>query len=114
MAAVLLCSYAIANAGGYLLSGVSDRARAMGGAFTGLADDWSAAFYNPAGAAFLNSSELYLSGAAFSPRMSYQPHLTLDGDVNVNNMPDGVYYNVDKTYIVPNGGGYAKLPSQWP
>jgi uncharacterized caspase-like protein len=40
----------------------------MGGAFTGLADDWSAAFYNPAGAAWIQGSEVYLSGAAFSPR----------------------------------------------
>lgn len=109
MALVLLCSYASAQAGGYLLSGVGDRARSMGGAFTGLADDWSAAFYNPAGAAWIRSSEIYLSGAAFSPRVSYTPDFRVDGDLRVNNMPDGAYYNVDKTYIVPNLGGYAKL-----
>lgn len=113
MAAVLLCTYAAAQAGGYLLSGVGDRARSMGGAFTGLADDWSAAFYNPAGAAWIQSSEVYLSGAAFSPRLTYSPDFRVDGDLRVNNMPDGSYYNVDKTYIVPNLGGYAKLPSEW-
>ena len=110
MAAILLCSYQGAQAGGYFLSGVGDRARAMGGAFTGLADDWSAAFYNPGGAAFMSRSEIYFGTAALSPRITYTPNLHLNG-WDVNNMPPGDYYNVDKTYWVPQIGGYATLPA---
>ncbi len=41
-------------AGGFEGSGIGPKALSMGGAFVGLADDWSAAFWNPAGLAFLN------------------------------------------------------------
>lgn len=91
-----------------MLSAVGDRARSMGGAFTGLADDWSASFYNPAGAAMLEHSEFYMGGAAVAPRMSYTP--SMDRGIN---MPAGEYYNVDHTYVVPSGGGYAKLPNTY-
>lgn len=39
-------------AGGFEGPGVGTRALSMGGAFIGLADDWSASFWNPAGLAF--------------------------------------------------------------
>jgi long-chain fatty acid transport protein len=100
--------------GGYLLSGVGDRARAMGGAFTGLADDWSSAYYNPAGGAFLTRSEIQFTAAALTPRLDYVPGLNLGG-WRFNNLPDegSAYYNIDKTYVVPQFGGYGKLPSAW-
>jgi len=96
-----------------MLSAIGDRARGMGGAFTGLADDWSAAFYNPAGAAMLEHSEIYIGGATVTPRMSYTPDFHLGTWDQVNNMPPGEYYNVDQTYVLPAGGGYAKLPDTW-
>jgi long-chain fatty acid transport protein len=111
MAAILLFAYDSAVAGGYLLNGVGDRARAMGGAFTGLADDWSAAYYNPAGAAFLSGSEIYFGGAVITPRIDYVPNLTFNG-WSVNNMPAGTYSNVDNTYISGQIGGFAKLGAQ--
>src|SRR5258706_3487294 len=40
--------------GGFEGSGIGPKALSMGGAFVGLADDWTAAFWNPAGLAFLN------------------------------------------------------------
>jgi tetratricopeptide (TPR) repeat protein len=48
-AALLVCGHA--TAAGFLSTGPGARAAAMGGAFTGLADDSSAIFYNPAGLA---------------------------------------------------------------
>ena len=48
-----------AHAGGFETKGLGSRALGMGGAAIGLADDWSAVYWNPAGLAFLK-------GAAFS------------------------------------------------
>ena len=48
-AAAALLVHGPASAAGFLSTGPGARAAAMGGAFTGLADDSSAMFYNPAG-----------------------------------------------------------------
>jgi long-chain fatty acid transport protein len=112
MALLLLGTFDSAFAGGYDVNAIGHRARAMGGAFTGLADDWSAAYYNPAGCAFLGSSEFYLGAAAMTPRIDFVPDLALNG-WDVNNMAPGTYGNVDITAIVPQVGGYAKLPDAW-
>ena len=50
--ALLACGHA--EAAGFLSTGPGARAAAMGGAFTGLADDSSAIFYNPAGLVMSN------------------------------------------------------------
>jgi long-chain fatty acid transport protein len=49
--AALVLWPATASANGLNLNGLGSRAQAMGGAFVGLADDFSAVFWNPAGAA---------------------------------------------------------------
>jgi long-subunit fatty acid transport protein len=49
-----MAAYAIA--GGIALSGVGTRAKAMGGAMRGLADDASAMYWNPAGLSFLDDT----------------------------------------------------------
>jgi hypothetical protein len=46
------------SAAAFLKLGAGARASAMGGAFAGLADDAAAAYYNPAGLAFLKRPEL--------------------------------------------------------
>jgi len=51
--ALLSGSSVISDASGIESPGVGSRALSMGGAFVGLADDWSAAFWNPAGLARL-------------------------------------------------------------
>jgi long-chain fatty acid transport protein len=109
MAAILLCTSQLALAGGFFMSAVGDRARGMGGAFTGLADDWSAVFYNPAGGAFIPASEMFLSGAVVSPRIEYTPDTLVLNGWRANNRAYGTYYNVDKTMVMPQFGGYAKL-----
>jgi len=45
---------------------------AMGGAFTGLADDAMCVFYNPAGLRFLEGSEIHLSTGSWPADVSYQ------------------------------------------
>lgn len=65
--------------GGYALSGVGAHANAMGGAFRGLADDWSAAYWNPAGLAFQTRSEVTFGGALSASRVKYLPRTTTGG-----------------------------------
>jgi len=48
---VVILAPNIAPANGLNLNGLGSRAQAMGGAFVGIADDFSAVFWNPAGAA---------------------------------------------------------------
>jgi hypothetical protein len=52
-------------AGDYLNYGAGARALAMGGAFTGLADDASAEYYNPAAVAFVDEYQLSSMFASF-------------------------------------------------
>jgi long-chain fatty acid transport protein len=49
--AVVIILPALAPANGFNLNGLGSRAQAMGGAFVGIANDFSAVFWNPAGAA---------------------------------------------------------------
>lgn len=48
---------------------------AMGGAFTGLADDAMSAFYNPAGLKFLEGSEIHINSTSWAAGLSFQ-HLS--------------------------------------
>src|SRR5262245_19363099 len=62
-----LCSAAAARADEYHYVGqpLGAAAAGMGGAFTGLATDTSAAYYNPAGLAFKSGLELSLSTSVY-------------------------------------------------
>jgi long-chain fatty acid transport protein len=96
--------------GGMALSGVGAKAIGMGGAFRGLADDWSAAYWNPAGLAQLEKSELGVSLSILSPRPEYTPSVTYEGyDVGYRN---GITrYTNDKNYLVPNVAGFFQVPT---
>lgn len=51
----------------------------MGGAFRGVANDWSALSYNPAGLAFLEKSEFNGTLGTYSPRLGYDPNISANG-----------------------------------
>lgn len=70
MAGACLSGMALAN--GFNLNGLGSRAVAMGGAFVGLADDYSAIYWNPAGLAFFNQKTLGIQGFNISPKQSYE------------------------------------------
>lgn len=60
---VLLCPYLLTRAnfviaGGYEVSGFGAKAMSLGGAFVGLADNWTASYYNPAGLARLKGKNI--------------------------------------------------------
>jgi len=107
-ALVLFFSFTLSWGSGFGVSSIGFKATGMGGAFRGLADDWSASFWNPAGLAAMDHSEFHFSFSVFSPRPSYQPEITFEGfDVGFKN---GVkWYPDDKNIGIPNSGGFIKI-----
>jgi len=75
--AVLMSGAALA--GGWQYSGVGARAKAMGGAYRGIADDGIGAYYNPAGLAFLQQNIFNLTGEVSSPRPTATPDFKAKG-----------------------------------
>jgi long-chain fatty acid transport protein len=69
--AVLLSVTSGLLANGLNLNGFGARATAMGGAFVGLADDFTAVFFNPAGLAQMTKSSFGLSTELLIPKSKY-------------------------------------------
>ncbi len=97
-------------AGGLSYAGVGVRARAMGGAFRGVADDWSAASYNPAGLAFMKASELNVSLGTYTPGMAYTPNLS-PNDYDIGFKDRQKRYPLDELFPIPSFGGVG-VPSE--
>ncbi|UCD51976.1 MAG: outer membrane protein transport protein [Phycisphaerales bacterium] len=82
MLAIIVSGLAVAmshraDAGGYEWGGLGSRAQSMGGAFIGLADDWTAIYWNPAGLTQLRGLG---AGIEF-----FSPHIeSKDGDSLAN------------------------------
>ncbi len=68
-----------AGAGGYEWGGLGSRAQSMGGAFIGLADDWTAIYWNPAGL-----TQLRGAGAGFD---FSSPHIEMRDENSIANLP---------------------------
>jgi len=67
----MLCATTQAYAGGYSIPEQGSKATGMGGAFTAVADDPSASWYNPAGIAFQQDG-LMVNADAIAPVFQYQ------------------------------------------
>lgn len=76
-------------AGGFEGSGIGTRALSMGGAFVGLADDWTAGFWNPAGLSFAGKSGTGLSVDLLSLH-------ALDGNSIANPLPPHTQANTQQ------------------
>ena len=74
---VFLSSLSFAN--GLNLNGIGPRAVAMGGAFVGLADDFSAIFWNPAGLAHIKQKYIAFYGFDIIPSMTYNLETPIPG-----------------------------------
>ncbi len=59
-------------ANGINLNSIGTKALSMGGAFVGLADDYSAVFWNPAGLTQMKSSNLAIMGSVILPKVTYK------------------------------------------
>jgi len=71
-AALLIGSGFFLSANGLNLNGVGSKAIAMGGAFIGQADDYSAVFWNPAGLSLMKETSVSLFGTDLIPSATYQ------------------------------------------
>lgn len=78
---VLLAMTATLGAAGFALSGVGSRAISMGGAFRAMADDGTSMFWNPAGLAFTNETNISLGGSFFLPAAQWENDSALPGYV---------------------------------
>ncbi len=86
---LLLASGLLAN--GLNLNGVGTRAISMGGAFIGLADDWSAIFWNPAGLTQIKKPVFFLSGSLLIPQGTYSfPLAAVDAKTAAQYYPAGM------------------------
>jgi long-chain fatty acid transport protein len=99
-----------AQAGGYALSGIGSKAIGMGGAFRGLADDWSAAYWNPAGLTQIEKSELSGMLVGITPRPEYNPNIYFNG-LGVGYRNGQTLYPNDKTSFKPDFSGFFKVPT---
>ena len=105
---LMLASAPLVQAGGFALSGVGSKAIGMGGAFRGLADDWSAAYWNPAGLAQLEKSEINGMLVTLSPKIEYTPNFTYNGlDIGYRN--GSVRYPNEKNIFIPDFSGFFKI-----
>ncbi len=106
----LWTSFSLAG-GGFALPGVGSKALNMGGAFRGLADDWSAAFWNPAGLAYLPNSELTTNLYTLNFRPEYTPNMNLgeSGYSYSFGYPDETYYPEDRAFFLPSFSGFYKF-----
>lgn len=89
--------------GGFALSGVGSNGLSMGGAFTAVANDWSALYWNPAGMSFIQSDILGFHNAIVIPASYVKPNTGIIGY-------DGPYSPVtqvnakSETFTIPSGG----------
>jgi long-chain fatty acid transport protein len=107
---LVVLSTQAAWAGGFALSGIGSKAIGMGGAFRGLADDWSAAYWNPAGLTQIQKSELNGMVVGITPRPEFKPDIYYNGlDVGYRN--GQTLYPNDKTNFIPDASGFFKIPT---
>ncbi len=94
--------------GGMGTLGVGAKAKAMGGSFRAIANDWSAAYYNPAGLFYVTENQLTINEVITNYQLKYEPNITVGGS------PIGFYegeiYNRYEILTNPTLGGYFKLP----
>ncbi len=99
----LILLIGIVHGGGFALSGVGSNGLSMGGAFSAVANDWTALYWNPAGMSYCNSDLLGFHNAIVIPESYVKPMTGIIGY-------DGPYPPVTKvnaksqTFTIPSGG----------
>ncbi len=101
-------------ASGFESIGLGTTARGMGGAFRAVADDWTAAYYNPAGYAFITGDQFGANLALFHNRHEITgDYVARDAYGNtygwglVNDQP---VYNAHEVLSTPSAGLVTRLP----
>jgi long-chain fatty acid transport protein len=96
---------------GFSLPGIGSKALSMGGAFRGLADDWSACFWNPAGLANLPNSEFSfnLYTLNFRPEYTAKVHFGQGEYIYEVGYEDATFYPEDRALFLPSFSGFYKF-----
>lgn len=85
-----------AQAGGFMIGEMSSRAAGMASAFTAVADDASAAWYNPAGVAFSPAGQLMVGGDVIMTRHNMTSNTS-------NPLHPTSASAANKTFVLPHG-----------
>ena len=107
---LLLGTYSVFASNGTQIGTVGARSTAMGSAFRGLADDWSAVFFNPAGLTQLEGLTIGFSGGMIAPRGDYNAYAYPAQMVPFSGMITGTAVEAEpKNFFVPALGIFKKL-----
>lgn len=108
----LLCALLASGlfAGGFENAAVGTKARALGGAFRALADDWTAAYYNPAAYAYALDNQLGASLALVHHRNELTPNYRWGGSYPSGMLNDATLYNKHNILSNPSAGFIVRLP----
>lgn len=98
------------SASGFESFGVGLKARAMGNAFRGVADNWTAAYYNPGGYGFLMDSEIGGDLSVWQLRDEVVPNFVWGDDYSSGFFNDRTNYNDHEINNIPSGGFAARVP----
>lgn len=120
ISAILLAMVVVFSSGlsasGFENSGVGTKARGMAGAFRAIADDWTAAYYNPAGYAYAYDNQLGGNMALVHLRHELAPSyrwgnpddMGINAETGIFN--DQTNYNTHEILSLPSAGFIVRLP----
>ncbi|UCG62472.1 MAG: outer membrane protein transport protein [Candidatus Zixiibacteriota bacterium] len=97
-------------AGGFENFSVGIQARGLSGAFRAIADDWTAAYYNPAGYALIQDNQMGGTVGLIHLRNELTPDYRLGDVYEVGIFNDVTNYNKHEIYNNPSGGFLVRLP----
>jgi long-chain fatty acid transport protein len=107
---ILLFSIPSLLGSGFVFDGLGAKARGLGGAFRAIADDWSAAYYNPAGLNQIPDNIITANLATFHNRYWINPNVTWGGRFETGYQNGYNHANHHAILNVPQGGIIARLP----
>ncbi len=107
---ILLLALSSAYGSGFTFNGIGVKAQGMGGAFRAVADDWSAAYYNPAGYGWIQDNMLSGNVAFFHDRYSVTPEFKWGDQFASGYFNDISIPNKHTINNVPQGGALIRLP----
>lgn len=109
---LLLCGVSFGS--GFEITGLGAKARGMGGAFRAIADDWTAAYYNPAGYAFIKDNAFSGNIAFIDNRNELAPNYSAPSGLGQpfqwGHFNDRTIFNVNKVLNNPSGGFVIRTP----
>ena len=97
-------------ASGFENTGIGTKARGMAGAFRGIADDWTAAYYNPAGYAYIWDNQLGANMGLLHYRHEIVPNAKWGGLYERGIYNDRTNYNAHEILSNPSAGIVFRVP----